>query len=159
MAIALLKNPDERNDPPRPLMEHFYALRDMFVFMVVSWVICFTIAAFNSRTVMGWLQAPVIQYCDAQEAERRAEAAAATNAVAVVATNAVAVVATNAVPVAAVAAPAEAAPAADAAPKRTMRGEGWQLSIEGLDVTAGISTAITIGIWGGTTLLHHYKSS
>lgn len=48
MAIALLKNPDERNDPPRPLMEHFYALRDMLVFMVVSWVICFTIAAFNS---------------------------------------------------------------------------------------------------------------
>ena len=144
MAIALLKNPDERNDPPRPLMEHFYALRDMFVFMVVSWVICFTIAAFNSRTVMGWLQAPVIQYCDAQEAEHRAEAAAATNAVAVAAT--------NAVPVAAAATPAEAAPAADAAPKRTVRGEGWQLSIEGLDVTAGISTAITIGIWGGTAL-------
>lgn len=143
MAIALLKNPDERNDPPRPLMEHFYALRDMLVFMVVSWVICFTIAAFNSRTVMGWLQAPVIQYCDAQEAERRVEAAASTNAVAAAETNAVA----SSVALA----PAEGAPA-EKPPRRTMRGEGWQLSIEGLDVTAGISTAITIGIWGGTAL-------
>ncbi len=143
MAIALLKNPDERNDPPRPLLEHFYALRDMFVFMVVSWVICFTIAAFNSRTVMGWLQAPVIQYCDAQEAERRVEAAASTNAVAAAETNAV---------VSSVApAPAEGA-SAEKPPRRTMRVKDWQLSIEGLDVTAGISTAITIGIWGGTAL-------
>ena len=32
MAINLIKNPDERNDPPRPLLEHLLALRDMVVF-------------------------------------------------------------------------------------------------------------------------------
>ena len=44
MAINLIKNPDERNDPPRPLMEHLMALRDMIVFGAGSWVICATIA-------------------------------------------------------------------------------------------------------------------
>ena len=39
MAIELLKNPDARNDPPRPLLEHLLALRDMIVFAAVSWVL------------------------------------------------------------------------------------------------------------------------
>ena len=38
MAINLIKNPDERNDPPRPLLEHLLALRDMIVFGAVAWV-------------------------------------------------------------------------------------------------------------------------
>ena len=147
MAIALIKNPDERNDPPRPLMEHFYALRDMFVFMAVSWVVCFTVAAFNSRMVMEWLQAPVIQYCDEQEAAHRAEEEAAATLASGAATNAAANASAN------VAAAVPDARAASEKPrKRTMRGKDWQLNIEGLDVTAGITTAITIGIWGGTAL-------
>ena len=40
MAINLLKNPDERNDPPRLLMEHLMALRDMLIFGAVAWVVC-----------------------------------------------------------------------------------------------------------------------
>ena len=36
MAITLIKNPDERNDPPRPLLEHLMALRDMLVFARAS---------------------------------------------------------------------------------------------------------------------------
>ena len=39
MAIKLIKNPDERNDPPKPLLEHLLALRDMLVFAAVSWAI------------------------------------------------------------------------------------------------------------------------
>ena len=37
MAINLLKNPDERNYTPRPLMEHLMALRDMLIFGAVAW--------------------------------------------------------------------------------------------------------------------------
>ena len=40
MAISLLKDPDARNDPPRPLLEHLLALRDMLVFGAVAWAIC-----------------------------------------------------------------------------------------------------------------------
>ena len=148
MAIALIKNPDERNDPPRPLMEHFYALRDMFVFMAVSWVICFMVAAFSSRIVMEWLQAPVVQYCDEQEAARRAEEEAAATPAPDAAANAV----TNAVTNVAAVAATDTSAVPEKPAKRTMRGKGWQLNIEGLDVTAGITTAITIGIWGGTAL-------
>ena len=44
MAIEFIKNPDERNDPPRPLLEHLLALRDMIIFGAVSWVVCAVIA-------------------------------------------------------------------------------------------------------------------
>jgi len=58
MAIDLIKNPDERNDPPRPLMEHLMALRDMLVFGAVAWVICATIAGSCSPWIMAWLKSP-----------------------------------------------------------------------------------------------------
>ena len=58
MAIKLLKNPDERNDPPRPLMEHLLALRDMIVFAAVSWVVCAILACVFSPTILAWLKSP-----------------------------------------------------------------------------------------------------
>jgi len=58
MAINLIKNPDERNDPPRPLMEHLMALREMLVFGAGAWFICATIAGICSPWVMAWLKSP-----------------------------------------------------------------------------------------------------
>ena len=58
MAINLIKNPDERNDPPRPLLEHLLALRDMIVFGGAAWVVCATIAGICTPWIMAWLKSP-----------------------------------------------------------------------------------------------------
>ena len=58
MAINLIKNPDERNDPPRPLLEHLLALRDMIVFGAVARVACATICAICTPWIMAWLKSP-----------------------------------------------------------------------------------------------------
>ena len=58
MAINLIKNPDERNDPPRPLLEHLLALRDMIVFGAVAWVACAMICAICTPWIMAWLKSP-----------------------------------------------------------------------------------------------------
>ena len=58
MAINLIKDPDERNDPPRPLLEHLLALRDMIVFGAVAWVVCATICAICTPWIMAWLKSP-----------------------------------------------------------------------------------------------------
>ena len=58
MAINLIKNPDERNDPPRPLLEHLLALRDMIVFGAVAWVACATGCAICTPWIMAWLKSP-----------------------------------------------------------------------------------------------------
>ena len=58
MAINLIKNPDERNDPPRPLLEHLMALRDMIVFGAGAWAICATIAGICTPWIMAWLKSP-----------------------------------------------------------------------------------------------------
>lgn len=58
MAINLIKNPDERNDPPRPLLEHLLALRDMIVFGAVAWMACATICAICTPWIMAWLKSP-----------------------------------------------------------------------------------------------------
>jgi len=58
MSINLIKNPDERNDPPRPLMEHLMALRDMLVFGAVAWIICATVAGVCTPWIMAWLKSP-----------------------------------------------------------------------------------------------------
>ena len=89
MAISLLKNPDERNDPPRPLLEHMLALRDMIVFAALSWVVCAILACVFSPYVLAWLKSP----------------AAAS-----------------------------------------------QDMLQGLDLTSGFSTIVSIMIWGGTAL-------
>ena len=62
MSISLLKNPDERNDPPRPLIEHLMALRDMLIFAGVAWVVCVVACAAGSRWIFGWLQSPMDVY-------------------------------------------------------------------------------------------------
>ena len=58
MAINLIKNPDERNDPPRPLLEHLLALRDMLIFGAGAWVICAIIAGLCTPWIMAWLKSP-----------------------------------------------------------------------------------------------------
>jgi len=58
MPIDLIKNPDARNDPPRPLLEHLLALRDMIVFGAVSWVICAAVAGVFSPQILSWLKSP-----------------------------------------------------------------------------------------------------
>ena len=58
MAIRLIKNPDERNDPPRPLLEHLLALRDMIVFGAVAWAVCAMVAGICTPWIMAWLKSP-----------------------------------------------------------------------------------------------------
>ena len=58
MAIDLISKPDERNDPPRPLLEHLLALRDMIVFGAGAWVVCATIAGCCTPWIMAWLKSP-----------------------------------------------------------------------------------------------------
>jgi sec-independent protein translocase protein TatC len=89
MAIKLLQNPDERNDPPRPLLEHLLALRDMSVFAAIAWAVCVIIAAFFSPHILAWLKSP-----------------AAAN----------------------------------------------EDMLQGLDLTSGFTTAMSIAIWGGTAI-------
>ena len=89
MAIKLLSDPDERNDPPRPLLEHLLALRDMVVYALVSWAICAIVAAVFSPYILAWLKSPAMQSED---------------------------------------------------------------MLQGLDLTSGFSTIVSIMIWGGTAL-------
>ena len=58
MAIDLIAKPDERNDPPRPLLEHLLALRDMLVFAAVSWAACVVVACVFSPQILAWLKSP-----------------------------------------------------------------------------------------------------
>ena len=64
MAIELIKNPDERNDPPRPLLEHLMALRDMIVFAAVSWAGGVIIAGIFAPNILSLLKAPAEQFKD-----------------------------------------------------------------------------------------------
>ena len=58
MAISLLSDPDARNDPPRPLLEHLLALRDMLVFGAVAWAVCAVIAGCCTPWILEWLKSP-----------------------------------------------------------------------------------------------------
>lgn len=89
MAINLLNNPDERNDPPRPLLEHLLALRDMLVFGAIAWGICVIVSGIASPYILDWLKSP-----------------AAAN----------------------------------------------EDLLQGLDLTSGFSTIMSISLWGGTAL-------
>ena len=89
MALKLLENPDHRDDPPRPLLEHLLALRDMFVFGAVAWAICVVLAAIAAPYILLWLKSPAAENVD---------------------------------------------------------------MLQGLDLTSGFSTAMSIAIWGGTAI-------
>lgn len=58
MAISFIKNPDMRDDPPKPLLEHLLALRDMLIFGAVAWIICAIIAGCCTPFIMQWLKSP-----------------------------------------------------------------------------------------------------
>ncbi len=58
MAISLIKNPEARNDPPRPILEHLLALRDMIVFAAVAWVVAAIVAGVFSPQILAWLKSP-----------------------------------------------------------------------------------------------------
>jgi len=67
MAIELIKDPDARNDPPRPLLAHLTALRDALVFAAVAWAVSFIVAAVFSPAIFAWLKAPAMQYAESIE--------------------------------------------------------------------------------------------
>jgi len=58
MAIAFLQDPDKRDDPPRPLLEHLIALKDMIVFGAVAWAVCVIICGCFSKYILAWLKSP-----------------------------------------------------------------------------------------------------
>ena len=89
MAIGLLKDPDRRDDPPRPLLEHLMALRDMIVYAVVAWLVCAVVAGVASPQILSFLKSPAAQS---------------------------------------------------------------EEMLQGLDLTSGFSTILSIMIWGGTAL-------
>ena len=60
MAISIIKNPDERNDPPKPLMEHLIALRDMLVSAALAWGVCVILSACFANHISDWIKAPDI---------------------------------------------------------------------------------------------------
>ena len=89
MAITLIRNPDERNDPPRPLLEHLMALREALVFASVSWALAVAAAFAFSPQILELLKAPAM---------------------------------------------------------------ASEECLQGLDLTSGFDTAMSIGIWGGTVI-------
>ena len=64
MAIDLIAKPDERNDPPRPLLEHLLALRDMLVFAAVSWACGVGVAGVFAPQILELLKAPAAEFKD-----------------------------------------------------------------------------------------------
>ena len=89
MAIKIIKNPDARNDPPKPLLEHLLALRDMIVFAAVSWGAGAVVACVFSPAILEWLKSPAADNVE---------------------------------------------------------------MLQGLDLTSGFSTILSIMLWGGTAL-------
>ena len=58
MAISFIKDPGRRDDPPRPLLEHLMALRDMLAFAGVSWAVCVVVAGVFAPQILAWLKSP-----------------------------------------------------------------------------------------------------
>ena len=66
MAVTreFIKDPDRRDDPPRPLLEHLLALRDTLVFGAVSWALCAVVAGVFAPTILEFLKAPAAEFKD-----------------------------------------------------------------------------------------------
>jgi len=64
MAIDFIKDPDKRDDPPRPLLEHLLALRDMFVFGAISWAGGVIVAGVFAPYILEMLKAPAAEFKD-----------------------------------------------------------------------------------------------
>lgn len=61
MAITVIKDPDRRDDPPRPILEHLMALREALVFAFASWAICAIVAGVFSPTILELLKSPAAE--------------------------------------------------------------------------------------------------
>ena len=61
MGITLIKDPDRRDDPRRPILEHLFALREMIVFAAVSWTLCAIAAGVFSPYILEWLKSPAAE--------------------------------------------------------------------------------------------------
>ena len=62
--MKLIKDPDRRDDPPKPLLEHLLALRDMLVFGAVSWAVGVVVAAVFAPSIFALLQHPAERFRD-----------------------------------------------------------------------------------------------
>lgn len=58
MALSLINNPEERNDPPKPLLEHLIALRDMLILAAVAWCISVVVSACFANYISDWIKSP-----------------------------------------------------------------------------------------------------
>jgi sec-independent protein translocase protein TatC len=58
VALVLIPDPDRRDDPERPLLEHLAALRGSLVEAVVAWLVCVALACCFSPAVLAWLKSP-----------------------------------------------------------------------------------------------------
>ena len=58
MAISVIRDPDRRDDPPRPLMEHLSALREALIFIFASWALCAVFAGIFSPQILELLKSP-----------------------------------------------------------------------------------------------------
>lgn len=56
--MAIIKNPDERNDPPKPLLEHLLALRDMLIMAAAAWAVCVILSACFANYISDWIKSP-----------------------------------------------------------------------------------------------------
>ena len=61
MAISIIKDPDKRDDPPRPLLEHLMALREALVFAFASWALCAIVAGIFSPAILELLKSPAAE--------------------------------------------------------------------------------------------------
>lgn len=58
----MISNPNFRNDPQRPILEHIRALRDMVVFGGAAWLVCSVLAGVFSPWILARLKAPALEY-------------------------------------------------------------------------------------------------
>ena len=56
--MALINNPDEYNDPPRPFFEHIVALRSCLANAGIAWVLSCIVAGIFAPQVLDWLKSP-----------------------------------------------------------------------------------------------------
>ena len=69
----ILKNPDEINDPPRPVMEHIVALRTCILHSVAAWVVCAILSGIFSQNIMNALLHPASDHLEKGRVQMRSQ--------------------------------------------------------------------------------------